>query len=270
MTRPILFFLHRSRSIINFSSRTRSKERGNSTCRRKRRVISLIAAVKERGNGTKMLHNQHPIKELRTFPLFFFFLSLGIRKNEMDRMGSCFEREEALEKSKRVGCVDDELHEGEWNTPEHLGLCFQIICIIVYCGGATQSWRDVITGGRAFTYIKSWLPWSSSIRVFSSSFFPIFRRNLSPEYLSPVVSSLASPGLEKRRILLLFLQTRNEENRGFMNSPSNRASNLNYSSPWWCWGHDEKRATVIYRERKPSLASLGTISSFSLSLVAAL
>ena len=101
MTRPILFFLHRSRSIINFSSRTRSKERGNSTCRRKRRVISLIAAVKERGNGTKMLHNQHPIKELRTFPLFFFFLSLGIRKNEMDRMGSCFEREEKLSRRTR-------------------------------------------------------------------------------------------------------------------------------------------------------------------------
>lgn len=101
MTRPILFFLHRSRSIINFSSRTRSKERGNSTCRRKRRVISLIAAVKERGNGTKMLYNQHPIKALRIFPLFFFFLSLGIRKNEMDRMGSCFEREEKLSRRTR-------------------------------------------------------------------------------------------------------------------------------------------------------------------------
>lgn len=115
------------------------------------------------GNKNKRASRLHPFE---LFSLFFFFLSLGIRKNEMDRMGSCFEREEALEKSKRVGCVDDELHEGEWNTPEHLGLCFQIICIIVYCGGATQSWRDVITGGRAFTYIKSWLPWSSSIRVF--------------------------------------------------------------------------------------------------------
>lgn len=72
-----------------------------STCRRKRRVILLIAAVKERGNGTKMLYNQHPIKALRIFPLFFFFLSLGIRKNEMDRMGSCFEREEKLSRRAR-------------------------------------------------------------------------------------------------------------------------------------------------------------------------
>lgn len=218
------------------------------------------------GNKNKRAFEASP---LRTFLAIFLFFIPWNSKERDGQDGILFrKRGEALEKNKRVGCV--ELHEGEWNTPEHLGLCFQIICIIVYCGGATQSWRDVITGGRAFTYIKSWLPWSSSIRVFSSSFFPIFRRNLSPEYLSPVVSSLASPGLEKRRILLLFLQTRNEENRGFMNSPSNRASNLNYSSPWWCWGHDEKRATVIYRERKPSLASLGTISSFSLSLVAAL
>lgn len=62
------------------------------------------------GNKNKRAFEASP---LRTFLAIFLFLSLGIRKNEMDRMGSCFEREEALEKSKRVGCVDDELHEGE-------------------------------------------------------------------------------------------------------------------------------------------------------------
>lgn len=87
---------------------------------------------------------------------------------------------------------------------------------------------DVITGGRAFTYKKLAAASSSVLSHFLSRFS---HRNLSPEYLSPSHLSLASsPGLEKRRILL-FLQTRNEENlRGFMNSPSNRASNLNYST----------------------------------------
>lgn len=145
---------HRSRSIINScSSRTRSKERASvylAAEGRKRKAISLIAAVKERekrGNGTKTLHNrcQRPIKEhrLRPFQLSslpaIFFISWNSNK-DMDLVSR--ETTEALEKNKRVGReerVHDEWH-GEWNTPEH-GLCFQIICIIVYCGGATQSWR---------------------------------------------------------------------------------------------------------------------------------
>lgn len=87
---------HRSRSIINScSSRTRSKERASvylAAEGRKRKAISLIAAVKERekrGNGTKTLHNrcQRPIKEhrLRPFQLSslpaIFFISWNSKKD---------------------------------------------------------------------------------------------------------------------------------------------------------------------------------------------
>lgn len=50
------------------------------------------------GNKNKRASRLHPFE---LFSLFFFFLSLGIRKNEMDRMGSCFEREEKLSRRAR-------------------------------------------------------------------------------------------------------------------------------------------------------------------------